>query len=213
MIGAEASVDGMASAYRELLSAGSELVLAAGATGTDPFDIVFEGLRRAGGEVEQIGIPADRAPRAGSVTWAPCPVLGLASCELFGRPGALDLLLPRLFTARPWIERCYAAWPQAGCCMVHLELRRITRARALPATRLCVGLLEPLRCGDQLRQLDEQRAQGSAIGLGQAHRLDAVDGAGDLTERLRVISETAIAITETPYAGARRVAQFDSNHV
>jgi hypothetical protein len=24
-------------------------------------------------------------------------VLGLASCELFGQPGALDLLLPRLF--------------------------------------------------------------------------------------------------------------------
>ena len=26
------------------------------------------------------------------------PVLGLASCELFGQPGALDLLLPRLHT-------------------------------------------------------------------------------------------------------------------
>jgi hypothetical protein len=98
VLGAEASADGMASAYRELLSAGSELVLAAGASGTDPFDVVFEGLRRAGGEVDQIGIPAE----PGTACWighlGAVPVLGLASCELFGQPGALDLLLPRLFT-------------------------------------------------------------------------------------------------------------------
>jgi hypothetical protein len=28
-------------------------------------------------------------------------VLGLASCELFGRPGALDLLLPQLLAGVP----------------------------------------------------------------------------------------------------------------
>jgi len=28
-------------------------------------------------------------------------VLGLASCELFGRPGAVDLLLPRLLLGEP----------------------------------------------------------------------------------------------------------------
>jgi molybdenum cofactor cytidylyltransferase len=98
VVGVETSVDGMASGYRQLQTAGVELVMAAGAAGTDPSDVVFEGLRRAGGHVAQIGIPAE----PGTACWIgdleSIPVLGLASCELFGQPGALDLLLPRLHT-------------------------------------------------------------------------------------------------------------------
>jgi molybdenum cofactor cytidylyltransferase len=96
VIGAEATIDSMKSAYREL--AHLDLVLAAGAAGTDPLDVVFEGLRKAGGSVDQIGIPAE----PGTACWighiGSTPVLGLASCELFGQPGALDLLLPALHT-------------------------------------------------------------------------------------------------------------------
>jgi len=98
VVGAEASVEAIAAAYTEVRRGGAELVLAAGASGTDPLDVVFEGLRHAGGEVVQIGIPAE----PGTACWigrlGAVPVLGLASCELFGQPGALDLLLPRLFT-------------------------------------------------------------------------------------------------------------------
>jgi molybdenum cofactor cytidylyltransferase len=97
-VGAEASVAGMAAAYQEACQAGAEVILAAGASGTDPLDVVFEGLRRAGGAVVQFGIPAE----PGTACWIgeleSVPVLGLASCELFGQPGALDLLLPRLFS-------------------------------------------------------------------------------------------------------------------
>lgn len=99
-IAAEASVDELASAYRQALDDGIELILAAGAAGTDPLDIVFEGLRRAGGRVHQIGIPV----KPGTACWIgeleSVAVLGLASCELFGQPGALDLLLPRVFTGQ-----------------------------------------------------------------------------------------------------------------
>jgi molybdenum cofactor cytidylyltransferase len=98
VVGPEASVEGLAAAYRQLRTQGVDLILAAGATGTDPCDVVFEGLRRAGGRVEQIGIPAE----PGTACWIgvldSTAVLGLASCELFGQPGALDLLLPRLLT-------------------------------------------------------------------------------------------------------------------
>jgi len=98
VVGAEATVQALADAYTEVRQGGAELVLAAGASGTDPLDVVFEGLRQAGGEVLQIGIPAE----PGTACWigrlGAVPVLGLASCELFGQPGALDLLLPRLFT-------------------------------------------------------------------------------------------------------------------
>jgi hypothetical protein len=98
VIGADATVEALSDAYRDVRGAGAELILAAGASGTDPLDAVFEGLRAAGGEVIQIGIPAE----PGTACWIgrldSTPVLGLASCELFGQPGALDLLLPRLLT-------------------------------------------------------------------------------------------------------------------
>ncbi len=98
VIGAEATTDDLASGYRQIAVNGADLILAAGASGTDPLDVVFEGLRRAGGEVTQIGIPAE----PGTACWIGhlqgLPVLGLASCELFGQPGALDLLLPALHT-------------------------------------------------------------------------------------------------------------------
>ncbi|MGI9146682.1 MAG: hypothetical protein ACR2IK_09085 [Chloroflexota bacterium] len=90
--------DSLAAGFRQALAEGAELIMAAGATATDPADVVFEGLRRAGGTVAQIGIPAE----PGTACWIGQlegrPVLGLASCELFGRPGALDLLLPRVLS-------------------------------------------------------------------------------------------------------------------
>ena len=98
-IGTEATVEGLAAAYDMVRHDGAELILAAGASGTDPLDVAFEGLRHAGGEVLQLGIPAE----PGTACWIgrleAVPVLGLASCELFGQPGALDLLLPRLFSS------------------------------------------------------------------------------------------------------------------
>ena len=98
VIGAKTTVDGLATAYSQATAEGVDLIFAAGAAGTDPLDIVFEGLRQAGGQVDQIGIPAE----PGTACWIgqlrSTPVLGLASCELFGQPGGLDLLLPRLLT-------------------------------------------------------------------------------------------------------------------
>jgi molybdenum cofactor cytidylyltransferase len=97
IVGVEATVDGVADGYRRSIADSADMILAAGAAATDPADVVFEGLRAAGGSVTQIGIPAE----PGTACWIGeldgRPVLGLASCELFGRPGALDLLLPRLF--------------------------------------------------------------------------------------------------------------------
>jgi hypothetical protein len=64
-----------------------------GQTRKVPLDLVFEALRQAAGEVVQLGIPVE----PGTACWIGSldrrPVLGLASRELFGQPGALDLLL------------------------------------------------------------------------------------------------------------------------
>jgi molybdenum cofactor cytidylyltransferase len=97
LIRTQLSVGDLASGFGQAVTSGADLIVAAGAAATDPLDVVFDGLRQAGGAVEQIGIPAE----PGTACWigelAGRPVLGLASCELFGRPGALDLLLPRVF--------------------------------------------------------------------------------------------------------------------
>jgi molybdenum cofactor cytidylyltransferase len=74
----------------------SDLVLVATAASMDPGDVVFDALRAAGGTVERVGIPIE----PGTACWVgrlgTRSVFGLASCELFGSPGAFDLLLPRL---------------------------------------------------------------------------------------------------------------------
>src|SRR5579859_2619387 len=101
VIPAETSVASLSAGFRQAVAEGAELILAAGATGTDPADVVFEALGRAGGTVDQIGIPAE----PGTACWIGHidgrPVLGLASCELFGQPGALDLLLQRILSGEP----------------------------------------------------------------------------------------------------------------
>ncbi|HLZ27300.1 MAG TPA: hypothetical protein VKV73_08250 [Chloroflexota bacterium] len=98
VVPAETTVGSLAAGFKKALDEGAELLLAAGAAGTDPADVVFEAVRRAGGTVDQIGIPAE----PGTACWIGQldgrPLLGLASCELFGQPGALDLLLPRVLS-------------------------------------------------------------------------------------------------------------------
>jgi molybdenum cofactor cytidylyltransferase len=62
----------------------------------DPEDVVYDALRAAGGTVERVGVPVE----PGTACWVgrlgTRSVFGLASCELFGSPGAFDVLLPRL---------------------------------------------------------------------------------------------------------------------
>ncbi|MBV9359063.1 MAG: hypothetical protein JO023_26440 [Chloroflexi bacterium] len=89
-------VAAVAQEFRTASASDTDLILAAGGSATDPSDLLFEALRQAGGTVERIGVPVD----PGTACWigrlAGRPVFGLASCELFGRAGAFDVVLPRL---------------------------------------------------------------------------------------------------------------------
>ena len=90
-----------ADAFRQAVAAGATAILVAGASATDPLDAAFEGLRQAGGQVDQIGIPIEPGTACWTGQIQGQQVLGLASCELFGRVGAVDLLLPRLLLGEP----------------------------------------------------------------------------------------------------------------
>lgn len=90
-----------AEAFQQAVAAGAAAILVAGASATDPLDAAFEGLRQAGGSVDQIGIPIEPGTACWTGRLGEVQVLGLASCELFGRPGAVDLLLPRVLLGEP----------------------------------------------------------------------------------------------------------------
>ena len=78
-----------------------KLLLAAGGVGTDPADRLVEGFQMAGGRITQMGLPADPGTACWLGSMGDACVIGLASCELVGRPGVLDLLLPWALAGHP----------------------------------------------------------------------------------------------------------------
>lgn len=91
--GAAASV---AADFEALLSAGAEIVIAAGAGSLDPLDPMFSGLALLGGRMERHGAPA----HPGSLLWLGevrgRPVLGMPACGMFSQATTFDLILPRI---------------------------------------------------------------------------------------------------------------------
>jgi len=89
--------ESVASAYREAVEGGADLVLFAGASAIDPLDPAYAELAQAGGELLQLGAPM----HPGSMLWlgrlGTTAVVGVASCAGFGRNSSLDLLLPFVF--------------------------------------------------------------------------------------------------------------------
>lgn len=77
-------------------------------------DAAFEGPRQAGGTVDQIGIPIEPGTACWTGRLGKVQVLGLASCELFGRPGAVNLLLPRLLLGEPLTKALIARLAAGG---------------------------------------------------------------------------------------------------
>ncbi len=83
-------------ALEELAKDGAELIIAAGAASLDPLDPIFEGLRRAGGEMVRHGVPAHPGSLLWLTRWRQRPVLGMPACGMFSQATAFDLVLPRL---------------------------------------------------------------------------------------------------------------------
>jgi len=84
-----------------LLSAGADILIAAGAGSLDPLDPVFAGLERLGGRMLRHGAPA----HPGSLLWIADlrgrPVLGMPACGMFSQATTFDLVLPRILAGEP----------------------------------------------------------------------------------------------------------------
>ena len=118
-----AAGDAPASAFRKAVLSGASAILVAGASATDPLDAAFEGLRQAGGQVDQIGMPIEPGTACWTGRIEGRQVLGLASCELFGRPGAADVLIPRLLLGEP-LDRALLARLAVGGLIDSLPIHR-----------------------------------------------------------------------------------------
>ncbi len=57
---------------------------------------IFEGVRRAGGEMVRHGVPAHPGSLLWLARWKQRPVLGMPACGMFSQATAFDLVLPRL---------------------------------------------------------------------------------------------------------------------
>jgi hypothetical protein len=108
---------------RELLDAGSKLVMVAGGMSVDPDDISRVAIAEAGVQDILYGTPVLPGAmflygRIGSI-----PVLGLPACVLFYRATVLDLVLPRILAGEVITREDVAAMAHGGLCLACAECR------------------------------------------------------------------------------------------
>ena len=108
---------------KELLDAGSKLVMVAGGMSVDPDDISRVAIAEAGVQDIHYGTPVLPGAmflygRIGSI-----PVLGLPACILFYKATVLDLLLPRILAGEVMTREDVAAMSHGGLCLGCAECR------------------------------------------------------------------------------------------
>ena len=82
-------------------AATADLVIVVGLATVDPLESTWRGLLHAGAEVIRRGLPVHPGSSYWLVRLQGVPVIGVASCGMFSRRSALDLLLMRCFAGEP----------------------------------------------------------------------------------------------------------------
>ncbi len=122
-------------AVRQLLEAGAQLVLVAGASATvDRRDVGPEGVVRAGGEIIHFGMPVDPGNlicvgRIGGV-----PALVLPGCARSPKANGIDWVLQRLFAGLP-LGPVEIMRMGVGGLLKDTDVRPLPRARAVAAPK------------------------------------------------------------------------------
>ncbi|MFL5292007.1 MAG: hypothetical protein ACJ79U_10870 [Myxococcales bacterium] len=92
-----ATPDALASALREAVAGGAQLVVVAGSRPMDPLDPAVDALARAGARMVKSGIPA----HPGTLLWVAelgnAPIVGMPTCGMAAKATTFDLVLPRIF--------------------------------------------------------------------------------------------------------------------
>ncbi len=104
-------------------AAGADLALVAGVASTDPLDAPWEAVMDAGARVVRRGLPVHPGSSYWIVELEGRPVVGVASCGMFSRQTALDLLLARCFTGQPLDPRYLGGLGHGGLLARELAYR------------------------------------------------------------------------------------------
>ena len=97
-------VSGDAAATRRALedaTTTADIALAVGVASVDPLDVTWRSVLDAGARVVRRGLPVHPGSSYWVVELHDRPVIGVASCGMFSRRTALDLLLTRCFAGEP----------------------------------------------------------------------------------------------------------------
>ena len=127
------TAEAIGAAIGQLLAAGAELVLVAGASATvDRRDVGPEGVVRAGGEIVHFGMPVDPGNlicvgRIGTV-----PALVLPGCARSPKANGIDWVLARLFAGLP-LGPAEIMRMGVGGLLKDTDVRPLPRARAVAA--------------------------------------------------------------------------------
>lgn len=92
----------------------ADVALAVGVASTDPLDTTWRGVVDAGARVIRRGLPVHPGSSYWIVELERRPVIGVASCGMFSRRTALDLLLTRLFAGEELDTRFLAGLGHGG---------------------------------------------------------------------------------------------------
>jgi len=92
--------EAVAAAWRDFLSDGVDILMAAGGNTIDPLDPIFQALPLVGGQMVHFGAPA----HPGSMFWLArvgnVPIFNLASCSMYSSATVADLILPLVMTGQ-----------------------------------------------------------------------------------------------------------------
>ena len=96
----ESDTAAVASAFRDFLNDGADILMAAGGNTIDPLDPIALALPAVGAEMVHYGAPA----HPGSMFWlaraGETPIFNLASCSMYSRATVADLILPLVMTGQ-----------------------------------------------------------------------------------------------------------------
>jgi len=86
----------------------ADVALAVGVASVDPLDVTWRSVVDAGAQVVRRGLPVHPGSSYWVVSLHGSPVIGVASCGMFSRRTALDMLLTRCFAGEP-LDPAYLA--------------------------------------------------------------------------------------------------------
>jgi len=111
-------VEAVASAVREALAGGVDMILCTGGMSVDPDDSTPGGIRAAGAEIVSYGAPV--LPGAMFLLGyfdGGTPVMGLPGCVMYAGATIFDLVLPKIVAGVPVTRASLASLGEGGLCL------------------------------------------------------------------------------------------------